>query len=497
MFFRDLKAYFREFLAVENRSTTVTLILVTAAGVLLRLNFLWHTLRYDEQMTVIVSSQPLTDILTRYEIPNNHVFHSFLLNISRSLFGDGLGPMRLPALIAGILMIPAAYVAASIIYDRYAGVLAAAMVSASSVLVEYSVLARGYSLVILFFLATLALAAYVLKTNNSFAWVLIAVLAALGFYTIPIMLYPFGIVATWLLLSTAVGGPGIRRAAVLGKLAWSTALAGLLTALLYAPILLNSTYRSALSIPELETLGLSELSGELLHTARVTWVLWTRDAPIVVIVLLVTGFCASLVFYRKTTDFRVPLVAAVAAWLLPVLLIQRVAPFDRVWLFLLPLFFMLASAGTGSILRLFRDTTRARAVLFPAAAIVLFALMSAGVLAGGGIEESQQGGSCRQAEEVTDFLEGYLEPGDRVLSYCPCDLVLGYYLDVKGVPREHTDQNPHQGERLIVVVNTNPVYSQSAATVLEYGNFEYESLRDRLEPVKKFEDVAIYEIRLR
>ena len=95
-----------------------------------------------------------------------------------------------------------------------AAISAAALVPSSSMLIEYSTNARGYGIVCLFFMNTILVGAYALRHQNWAAWLLLAVVSALGFYTIPIMLYPFGGVVVWLLISIAIGNaqPNARSA---------------------------------------------------------------------------------------------------------------------------------------------------------------------------------------------------------------------------------------------------------------------------------------------
>ena len=65
------------------------------------------------------------------------------------MFGNEVWAIRLPALVAGIALVPATFAFARVLYGRAAGLLAAAFVAASSTLVEYSTNARGYTLVAL------------------------------------------------------------------------------------------------------------------------------------------------------------------------------------------------------------------------------------------------------------------------------------------------------------------------------------------------------------
>ena len=58
--------------------------------------------------------------------------------------------MRLPALIAGILLIPATYLLFRVISNNLAALLSSALVAVSSPLIEFSTNARGYTTVTLY-----------------------------------------------------------------------------------------------------------------------------------------------------------------------------------------------------------------------------------------------------------------------------------------------------------------------------------------------------------
>src|SRR5208282_3603410 len=76
-----------------------------------------------------------------------------------------------------------------------------------------------------------------------------------------------------------------------------------------------------------------------------TWWGWNRDLPAWLAAALAASFVISLLGYRRIDRQRVPLALALLLWVGPLLLLQRVVPFDRVWLFALLLYFIGAAAG--------------------------------------------------------------------------------------------------------------------------------------------------------
>ena len=236
--FAALRRGLHSTLATESRLHLGSLVLVTLVAVLVRLEFLFQPMRYDESVTYAhYASRPWYIALTTYTAPNNHVLHSELVHLTTAVLGGSEWAVRLPAFVAGILLVPATYVAGRALHGKHAGLVAAALVAASSVLVEYSTNARGYTLLALCFVLLLALGTRLLRSSNPAEWLAFAVLGAIGLFTVPVMLYAFGALATWLGLSFLIAGEGrlLRR-----RLLPSVAAAALLAAIAYAPIVAAS-----------------------------------------------------------------------------------------------------------------------------------------------------------------------------------------------------------------------------------------------------------------
>ncbi len=157
---------------------------------------------HDEAYTFIAfASRPLLAAISDYALPNNHIFHTLLVYLAYHLLGNQPWIIRLPAFVAGVAIVPLTYVTAGRFYNRKVGLLSAGLVAAAPLLIDYSANARGYTLVCALTLCAAALAAYVKDHRNRIAWTLLALTCALGFYTIPIMLYPAGMLVVWLALS--------------------------------------------------------------------------------------------------------------------------------------------------------------------------------------------------------------------------------------------------------------------------------------------------------
>jgi hypothetical protein len=442
----------------RDRLSWLALGLLTLGGTALRLAYLWQPMRYDEAYSFLVFAvQPFDFIISDYHVPNNHVLHSLWMAIAYRLFGIEPWVVRLPALLGGILLIPAAWLVARSLYDRWTALLSAGLVAVSSYLVEYATDGRGYTLLALFGLLVVGLAAYLRRRSSRLAWMLLVLCAALGFYTVPVMLYPFGAALAWLGLSWLLKDtpPQSRRAFPLYLLAAGMA-AGLLAALLYLPILRAYGLQALVGNRFVSPLPWDEFTAALPGSLNAAWNTWTRDMPVWLGGLLGIAFLAGPAVHGRGAGHRAPLGLAFALWIVPLVLLQRVAPWARVWLFLLPLFYVSAAAGISRGLRLLGlDRLPWGQAAVTTGGLLACLLLGISVLRSPAILESGETGTLRDAEAITLDLQKALVAGDVVLSAVPSNYPLRYYFLLHGLPSEAL-YLPRYGvnfRRAFVVVN--------------------------------------------
>ena len=421
---------------------------ILVAAIAVRIAYLDVPLRYDEATTYNnFVSKPLHVALANYATPNNHLLHTFLAKVSVSLFGNEPWAIRLPALLAGIALVPATFALARIFYGRSAALLAAALVAASSTLVEYSTNARGYTLVALATVTVFLAGARALEGDSVGAWALVAVIGALGLYAVPIMVYPLGGALLWILVSGRLGGRELR--ALLSRLGATALVITILTLLLYAPVYAASGIRSVTANEFVEPRTWSTLVELLPEHVSDTVGTWTRDLPFALAMLLGVGLFAGLVATPWISRYRVPIVLAVVAWSAIVLAAQRVVPYTRVWLFLVPLAAATTAGFYGWLLE--RRPWGSRAT--PAIAVAVALAGSLLVVAADSVRESRETGALLDAPQIAAFLAERIEPDDRILA-TGSDTILEYYLQRDGVDAGSLLYSTEPKARTYVVVNT-------------------------------------------
>ncbi len=453
--------------------------IATLVAIAIRVPLLFRPLRTDEAATVLYyAAHPLAVGLTVYGSPNNHVFHTALVHFALGIFGPAEWAIRLPALIAGVALVPLAYLAARRL-GAGTGLLTAAIVATQPIFVDYSTDGRGYTLVCAFtLLATLAAsrirrdARLCARSSGASVtpsegcgrtavrpygfladWTAVmafAVSVALGLWTIPIMIYPFILLTTWILFS-----PQWRVGLA------ASVVAVLLTAALYTPLLIVSGFGAIVSNPWVRPVPWPAFFGALPHLLSFTWRSWMSAVPLPLAVVLGVALIAGAIRARMTL------------WvgLLPLLLFvlaQHTIPFPRTWL---PLW-VLASVAMGA-------SIPARAE--PVAALLIAAMLTWCSLR---VPRRPETGELPHVREVARFLAANAAPNDAIGTLAPSDVPLAFYLDARPL-------RPDRSARRIFVI-TNEEFGQFLAkTLLELAldprDFTIAKRAD-------FGDAAIYQL---
>ena len=513
---RDLKELAAALRAeMRHRRELGMLAIITLLAIVIRGLVLAQPMLHDEAYTFIAfASRPFANAVSDYSLPNNHVFHTVLVYLAYHLLGNQPWIIRLPAFVAGVAIIPLAYGAGAIYYSRKVGLLSAGLVAASPLLISYSANARGYTLICAFTLCAVILAAYIKDHPNSIAWALFVLACALGFYTIPIMLYPFGMVVAWLILSHLVGdtsdeytksalrAPGNKdksnKGAFWKYLAVACLLAAGLTALLYLPIFLKSGIGSVVNNsyvrPDDTTLSpifgeglLEQIGGRVASTAEQ----WTAGIPRGAGMLTVVGFIASLALHKRISRQKVPLQVAAGLWILVAITLQRVAPLSRVWMFLLPLYIIWSVAG---ILGLLRLAIPARFQPQASGLVFLAAILIPGVVMISSFTQTAASGNAPGAEEgITLYLQEHLQSGDIVVTQSPIATPLQYYFQQYRLPPGSFDYQAAEPHKLWVVVSRR--YDQTVESVLRRRGLDAYIPDTPGTPAYQYKHIAVYELK--
>ena len=309
-------------------------------------------------------------------------------SLSTFVFGHEPWAQRLPALTAGVLLVPAGYAAARALASRSAALIAAACIASWPYLVDLATNARGYTILLLVFLLLLWLLPRLARGRDPGAWTAFALLGALGFYTTPLMGLLFGVVLVWLVLSALVELPRREWLAQGMRLAGACAAVGGLALVCYAPpIVLEGPRVAFLQSWMLPQLPSTESDGgpltdpttyggvldELVGRMRLLWTFWTLGQPAFVSWLALAAFGLAIVGARRHPRvFR--LIASAVLALLAFVLVFSKTPLHWQLPHLLLVYLIGVAAGAALVLERLAGADRHLAARLPLAVALAFAL---------------------------------------------------------------------------------------------------------------------------
>lgn len=482
----------------------VTLLALTLGGAGLRLAYLFQPMVHDEAETyVYFVSRPLGEALSYYPFPNNHLLNTLLVKGSVGLFGNSPWALRLPAFIAGVLLVPAAYLAIRSLYRRDAALLGAALVAASSALVYFSVDARGYTMQALILMIAIVVGVRLLKKPKLGGWIALGILVVLGFYAVPTMLYFAAALFAWLLFEALFRDIEGDRKRFIYQLAGTAVGSAVVSTLLYLPVVIRNGLHPLLQ-GNTAPMTMSEFVNRLPRGLGTIGIEWQTGMGWAIFAVLLFFFIFALVFQSRLGEQKVSLPLVLVVVSLITMAIQHIVPYARNWLPALPLFFGAASAGALLVLSrgiaLLRKEKRtpplATWVVILLSVVVAVGLGAAVVVTGSAY---QPAGQLRlaDADKLAAEIQKDLRPGDVVYIETNVRKPLEYYLLRRGVPLTvlygFDGFNPprSQVKRALIVDVKQPAYPVSKT--LKSGHLP-RSDASRMVLLRNFGTSALYEV---
>jgi hypothetical protein len=498
----EVLGYLKETLSKEDRAHLLGLLAVLAFAIWIRCYYLDQPLRLDEATTLYRYAGPevpLTEGLSNYSAPNNHLLNTLIMHLSIIVFqSTSLWALRLAVVIAGILLVAAIYLVGRLYYNKNAALLAAGMAAASAPMILFSTNARGYSYVFLFFMVLLALAHPLRRKSSAAGWTLFTLAAVLGFYAIPIMLYPFLIVALWLAVSMAMENPAADRGPLIRSLLAASITAAWFTVLLYIPVIVKWGLEGVISNPFIASAeSMSEFATNLWAFLGNLKVVAIDGSPPSLSIALLSGVLISIVFHKRLANHRVQLAWATIITLAVVLLLQRpLLRFPRILLFLFPLYLVIAGAGVYFLISKIIPAEKHRRFIFPLLVIAAMVWNGVSIIQSQSVTRTFSTGRLPHAEEITLLLKDRLEAGDRVVPPKKVEqAILRYYFERHGMERSHVEQEVAQAERIFVILVPWPRTITPNDILFRYLTKEKRwSLFGRPKLIHDFKEARLYEV---
>lgn len=170
---------------VARRLSVISLVMIAVAGIVLRVPSLGDSLFGDELSTYfIVEGHSLREALAIVKGPQEAtppLYFAIAWIFSR--LGDSPELLRIPSFLAGVSMIPLTWLLGVRTVGRGPGLVGAALVALSPLMIFYSTEARAYALAAFLALCSTLVLVSLSQRSSALRWVLYAVLIAAAMYT--------------------------------------------------------------------------------------------------------------------------------------------------------------------------------------------------------------------------------------------------------------------------------------------------------------------------
>jgi mannosyltransferase len=436
------------------KMAVLLLVACTFIGAALRLYDLGQeSLWVDEVWTAEFATQPLGTVVGS-NAPLAYSVAHFTLLVSRSEFA-----LRFASALAGIALIPAAYLVGQILYGRKEGLVAAALLSVSVYAIEHSQEVRFYAWQMLFSTLTLYFLIRGLERGHWRDWAGFALTTALNLYSHPFAVFVVaseGLYTLWFLVGTSfrtgneIPIPLRKKLHSLFHRSLPPLAAALAAFVAFIPLwsrLLrfnNSLWVVSTARGQHLPLGMENVSWLSYPVAFGTYgmlaeYLNLRSVPFLVYPALAIFFLGLLSARRHTV--------LILLWFLvpiPILLVMKYWLQPRYLSYFLPLFLFVTARGI-TWLSAALAPRRIKEGILLAALTGLVALPSLVQLPAYYVEPQED-----QWREVTAFVEANYQAGDVVLitsAYDPTPLPFEWYATVPAseLPRQVFPEGPETG----------------------------------------------------
>lgn len=423
-------------------------------GALLRAWMLFQPITADEAMGYLrFATLPVGQLVGDMGHYTNHVLHTLLVKASTGLFGVSSISVRLPAYLAGVLVMPLFYLFVRAMFNRYIALMALALVAGSGGLVEYSALSRGFSLAWLFMVMALLAGRHFIKEDNLVSGLVMGLCAALGIWSVPTAMYGILMVYIWVLLSLLVNYERSLDGRLL-RLGLSFMLTLVLAVLFYLPVIMDQGVDQLFRQGDHSERNWVRFAAGHADAALDVWVYLSETATIWVALL---GFAGLVHAAYISTKFRTLLLAMFLGAVPMVLVIADVGQ-PRKWLYTLFIFHLSSAIALFYLLKFLQERVfpslgkRERSA---AASVLLFIGLG---FAGARVIVDR----VPREQEVVRLVaqvRPMLEAGDRVVGEPRTDAVARFMLRSEGVPLAQLKGPPGPGGTVFVVLSDRKDWS--------------------------------------
>ena len=488
--FKKLELSFKS----ENKLHIFVLIAIALLAIAVRVFFINMPLRSEEAFSFVnYVEKPFFAGLINYSTINNFPLNTFLTIINYLIFGQHEWALRLSEIIFGILFIPFFYITTRIFFNKNTALISTAIISASPIFIYYSVNFSGFMLISFYFICILGLAKYLKDNYDILSWLCFSFIASLGLIVSPLFLYPLFFVIIWLLLSLIFKDTKLSKTFLLRNIILYSTVIIVLTFIFYMPFLTSVGLAPLINFNFSSYNSQIETGYVLIGTFKSAWSQWNLGIyKYFSILFLILALC-SLFIHKKISRHKIPIILSSLVLVIPFIFIKRITPFGEIWLFLLPVLIMMASAATGFLLNLVFIKIKKKNVVISIFSIILSAILIITIFINKPVEEYNSGKSLKDAGVIASDLKEILESGDRIITPEPFDNILEFYLKQKNVPVDYLRSYLNATNKLYIVLKKNTSVSLEDF-LKDYFNSDNIESYGFINPIiyKEYESAYIY-----
>lgn len=274
----------------------------------------------------LVNKGPVVSALY-YPAPNNHIFYTIVCSIVNYLPFDPVWVMRIPTVIAFILCIYMVYLVFARLINSNAGIVGGILFIVHPSMIYYALHGRGYMFLVLFVLLSIWFLYSTLINKVKYAQAGFIVSAVLGFYTVPVFLYYFILLAFTAVMYVCWH----KEWKSLRFIVTLFATVAILTVLLYSPVIMLNGLDALIDNGWVQAQEFT-LEQFFMYGMEVVQSV-TAFSGLALALIVIFGISAVASFYYEKKSFRW-LVWTLILWiplLALILNIQKLMPFERIW----------------------------------------------------------------------------------------------------------------------------------------------------------------------
>jgi hypothetical protein len=299
---------------------------------------------------------------------------------------------------------------------------------------------------------------YVIRKRNIFAWLLLIITCVIGFYSIPVMLFPCGLIFAWLLLAGLTKEISKEYLHLLNWIKYLVAAGGailILTLIFYSPILLtNNLYEIYTNNRVLQPATLANFVASFPATIHGVLLEWRTGLSNPIVYIILAGLCLSFLFHKKESKYLIPMQLTFIVYIVIMVLAERPAPINRIWLWIIPLLALWCAAGIVGGLQWISRKVAIRYLAIVFLAIMLFGFAVNGVYQAYVMSVLQPSSEDPAAEKVTSYLKPLLTNDSYVAVSTCSDARYWYYFDYYGIPDKVIRNRNRFFNKMFIIVYT-------------------------------------------